>query len=270
MRNMLAPHRSQTTLSVSALAQSGGESAGLVRMGWARRFAGAGLAGSGIAGDYKPKSMDARVARERMVSEQIVARGVRDARVLAAMRDTPRERFVPPEERAHAYDDRPLPIGEGQTISQPYMVAAMTAALAPTDSDRALEIGTGSGYQAAILGRLCGTVISIERFSTLAARASEALRDVGAHNVSVIVGDGSLGYAPGAPYDRILVTAGAPSVPETLTAQLADGGRLVIPVGSAVLQQIRVIVRVGSALREAEGESCVFVPLVGKFGWPIR
>jgi protein-L-isoaspartate(D-aspartate) O-methyltransferase len=211
--------------------------------------------------------MDDVRARERMVDEQIVARGVHDERVLDVLRSVPRHAFVPEHLRDEAYTDRPLPIGEGQTISQPYIVAAMTASLAPQPGDRVLEVGTGSGYQTAILARLASHVMSIERHASLAARAEAILDKLGIVNVHVIVGDGSEGYAAGAPYDRILVTAGAPVVPETLTAQLAEGGRLVIPVGPSGFQHLLTIDRRGVALESHQGEACVFVPLVGRHGW---
>ncbi len=184
------------------------------------------------------------------------------------MRDVPRHLFVPEAVARDAYEDRPLPIGEGQTISQPYMVAAMTAALAPGPADRVLEVGTGSGYQAAILARLARSVVTIERHPALAARARAAMDALGITNVRVVVGDGSNGYPDEAPYDRILVTAGAPAVPESLKDQLADGGRLVIPVGSEGLQHLIVVERQGAAFATVEGEGCVFVPLIGQHGWP--
>ncbi len=212
--------------------------------------------------------MDPRLARERMVATQIAARGVRDERVLRAMRDLPREAFVPAPLRADAYDDRPLPIGEGQTISQPYIVAAMTALLAPEPEDHVLDIGTGSGYQAAILAALVRSVVSIERHASLAARARETLASLGITNVEVIVSDGSDGYPPRAPYHRILVAAGAPAVPAVLEEQLADGGRLVIPVGPPAFQRLTIVDRRAQSLIRTEGEGCVFVPLVGRHGWP--
>ena len=203
-----------------------------------------------------------------MVARQIEGRGVTAPRVLAAMRSVPRHRFVPEGLRASAYDDRPLPIGEGQTISQPYMVASMTAGLDPQPGDRVLEIGTGSGYQTAILARLASEVVSIERHAVLADRARTLLADLGVANVTVVVGDGSRGWPDAAPFDRILVTAGAPSVPAALTAQLAEGGRLVIPVGPAGLQHVTVIDRGGGRLHERTAEACTFVPLIGAEGWP--
>jgi protein-L-isoaspartate(D-aspartate) O-methyltransferase len=205
--------------------------------------------------------------RERMTAEQIEGRGISDPRVLDAMRRVPRHLFVPPSQWAHAYEDRPLPIGERQTISQPYMVAAMTAALAPRSGDRVLEVGTGSGYQAAILARLAREVISIERHPPLAEGARRALEAAGLPGVIVVVGDGTQGYPERQPYDRIIVTAGAPSVPPALLRQLADGGRLVIPVGPAAHQELIAIDRHGSEYQRTVLEGCVFVPLVGEHGW---
>lgn len=211
--------------------------------------------------------MDYQRLRASMVATQIAARGMRDPRVTEAMQRVERHLFVPAEQRAHAYEDRPLPIGDGQTISQPYMVAVMTEALAPTADSLVLEIGTGSGYQTAVLAALSAHVISIERHASLAARAAANLEAAGVTNVEVLVGDGTEGHSPRAPFDRILVTAGAPTVPETLTGQLADGGRLVIPVGPHGLQRVTILERRGGDVIRKEGESCVFVPLVGKHGW---
>ena len=211
--------------------------------------------------------VDVHDARERMVRTQIAGRGIDDPRVLEAMRAVPRHLFVPSHGAHHAYEDRPLPIGEGQTISQPYMVAVMTQALGVEPADHVLEIGTGSGYQTAILARLAHDVISIERHAPLAERARAVLADLAVPNVDVVVADGSEGWPPSAPYDRILVTAGAPAVPEALRAQLAAGGRLVIPVGPAGLQYLTIINRTESGFETRTGEACVFVPLVGRQGW---
>jgi protein-L-isoaspartate(D-aspartate) O-methyltransferase len=212
--------------------------------------------------------MDFRDARQRMVESQIAARGVRDPLVLEAMRAVPRHLFVPEDLREDAYKDRPLPIGEGQTISQPYIVAAMTERLAVDGGHRVLEIGTGSGYQTAILSRLAREVVTIERHAPLSARAADVLSELGVGNVQVIVGDGSEGYPAAAPYDRILVAAGAPVVPTALKEQLADAGRLVIPVGPLGFQRLMLVERRGETFTESEGEGCVFVPLVGRHGWP--
>lgn len=205
--------------------------------------------------------------RNQMVDYQIQARGVDDALVLAAMRKVPRHLFVPPEYEQSAYDDRPLPIGYGQTISQPYMVAVMTQALKLEGDERILEVGTGSGYQAAILAEIADHVVSVERIPELAERATRILQNLGYMNVEVIVGDGSRGYAERAPYDGIIVTAGAPDIPQVLIDQLADGGRLVIPVGNSFQQTLTRVTRKGDETKIERLEGCVFVPLVGKYGW---
>lgn len=210
--------------------------------------------------------VDEEALRAEMVARQIEARGLRHARVLAVMRSVPRHRFVPDDLRRAAYEDRPLPIGDGQTISQPYMVAAMTAALDPQPDDRVLEIGTGSGYQAAVLARLCREVVTIERHARLAARAAACLADLGILNVRVEVGDGSLGFPAAQPYDGIVVTAGAPAVPPPLRTQLSEGGRLVIPVGGTTYQELLVETRRGDRFASQVLDGCVFVPLVGQFG----
>jgi protein-L-isoaspartate(D-aspartate) O-methyltransferase len=188
--------------------------------------------------------------------------------VLTAMREVPRHLFVPAHVRHEAYADRPLPLGAGQTISQPYIVAVMTAHLAVRPGDRVLEIGTGSGYQAAILARLASQVVTIERHAPLAAHARRVFAELGITNVDVIDGDGTEGAPSQAPFDRILVTAGAPSVPDALKAQLSDEGLLVIPVGTASLQHLLTIERAADSFIERLGEPCVFVPLIGRHGWP--
>jgi protein-L-isoaspartate(D-aspartate) O-methyltransferase len=205
--------------------------------------------------------------RERMVDEQLARRGITDARVLAAMRRIPRHRFVD-EGLAHsAYGDHPLPIGEGQTISQPYIVALMTSLLRLSGQEKVLEVGTGSGYQTAVLGALARRVCSIERLPRLADRARATLEALGVDNVWVRVGNGALGWPDQAPFDRILVAAGGPSIPPPLVSQLAEGGRMVLPVGSPEDQVLTVVERVGGEIRkEAYGE-CKFVKLVGKYAW---
>ncbi|MEA3402583.1 MAG: protein-L-isoaspartate(D-aspartate) O-methyltransferase [Armatimonadota bacterium] len=205
--------------------------------------------------------------RQRMVEGQLKPRGIRDERVLRAMAQVPRERFVPEGMRLEAYADRPLPIGEGQTISQPYMVAAMLEALACNSGDVALEVGAGSGYQAALLAELCRQVYAVEIVEKLAERARQRLADLGYENAEVVVGDGTQGLPEHAPYDRIIVAAGAPRVPEPLSDQLADGGRLVIPVGSRMTQRLLIVERYGEEIVERKGMPCVFVPLVGRHGW---
>jgi protein-L-isoaspartate(D-aspartate) O-methyltransferase len=213
--------------------------------------------------------MDEQSAERRraMVERHLVGRGIRDGRVLQAMGRVPRERFVPADLRARAYDDTTLPIAEGQSVSQPYMVAVMSEALLLQGTERVLEIGTGSGYGAAVLGALAAQVISVERHPVLAERAGAILRDLAITNVSVQIGDGSRGWPGSAPYDAIVVTAGAPDVPAGLVDQLAPGGRLVIPIGDRETQTLwRLINRNGALLRE-EITSCVFVPLIGAQGW---
>jgi protein-L-isoaspartate(D-aspartate) O-methyltransferase len=209
-----------------------------------------------------------RAARERMVDAQLRERGVRDPRVLAAMATVPREAFVADRVRDQAYGDFPLPIGSGQTISQPYIVARMTELLAVSPGDRVLDVGTGSGYQAAILAELGCEVLSIEREAALARDAADRLRALGyGDRVRVVTGDGTLGRPDGAPWDGILVAAAAPAVPEALRVQLADGRRLVIPVGTWREQQLMVVERHGDEWQERSDGPCVFVPLVGEQGW---
>ena len=207
-------------------------------------------------------------ARRRMVETQIEARGVHDQRVLAAMRTIPRHIFVPKAYRDAAYADIPLPIVQGQTISQPYIVAVMTELLEVSPSDRVLEVGSGSGYQAAILGRMAGEVISLERIPEVARAAEENLRSVNAANVRVVVGDGTEGYLERAPYQAIIVTAATPDVPPPLVSQLAEGGRLVAPVGARDLQElVRLRKGPGGAVTRTFHGGVVFVPLLGRYGW---
>lgn len=208
-----------------------------------------------------------KLERERMVKEQVIARGVKDNRVIEAMMLVPRHLFVDKTYYHQAYNDYPLPIGYGQTISQPYIVAAMTELLELTDKDNVLEIGTGSGYQTAILGLLCAKVYTIERIGELGSQARLRLEELGFKNINFVVGDGSLGWPEYAPYNGIIVTAGAPEIPDTLIAQLAEKGRLVIPVGGEYYQTLnRVKKHKGRVFREEIFE-CTFVPLVGKESW---
>ncbi len=202
-----------------------------------------------------------------MIREQFIARGIHDPRVLAALDQLPREAFIPLRYRDHAYDDTPLPIGENQTISQPYMVALMTEALRLKGAETVLEVGTGSGYQTALLARLARQVWSIEKYESLAAQARQALSELGIENVEIAVGDGSLGWPAHAPYAAILVTAAPPEVPEPLKEQLAPEGRLVIPVGSRTDQELECWQRRGEAWHIERLSPVRFVPLVGEWGW---
>jgi protein-L-isoaspartate(D-aspartate) O-methyltransferase len=206
--------------------------------------------------------------RARMVREQIRARGIDDPRVLGAMERVPRERFVPSELRPHAYTDRALSIGSGQTISQPYMVAAMTYALQVEPHHHVLEIGTGSGYQAAVLGELVAEVYTVERVPELVRRACAILSELGYDNVHVREGDGSTGWPEHAPFQRILVAAGAPRTPPALLTQLdADDGRLVAPVGARDLQELILVRRFGNSWTTDRLMDVRFVPLLGEEGW---
>ncbi len=211
---------------------------------------------------------DYEALRERMVREQLIARGIRDPRVLEAMRRVPRHEFVPPHLRDHAYEDGPLPIGGGQTISQPYIVAYMTQALALRPDDVVLEIGTGSGYQTAILCELARQVYSLERRPELAERAREVLTRLGYRHVQLHVGDGTQGLPEFAPYDAILVTAAAPAIPAPLREQLAEGGRLVLPTGDRKQQILRRVRRQdGDHWTVEDLIAVVFVPLYGQHGF---
>jgi len=208
--------------------------------------------------------------RERMVRDQFIARGITDQRVLAAFYKVEREKFVPSEVRNNAYEDFPLSIGEGQTISQPYMVALMTQSLELKGDEKILEIGTGSGYQTAILAELAREVYSVERMRALAERARRLLEKLGYSNVKILLSDGTLGWKEFSPYDRILVTAGAREIPQPLTDQLEEEGTMVIPVGNSYSQDLRVVRKRKNRIKTATVEKCVFVPLIGKYGWDER
>jgi protein-L-isoaspartate(D-aspartate) O-methyltransferase len=205
--------------------------------------------------------------RERMVEEQLVRRRITDNRVLDALRKVPRHRFVEEALRDRAYGDHPLPIGEGQTISQPYMVAAMTQLLRLAGTEKVLEIGSGSGYQTAVLAELARRICSIERIPGLAARARRVLEELGYTNAVVKTADGTYGWPDEAPFDRILVTAGAPAVPTPLFQQLAEGGRMVVPVGDSQSQTLHVVEKVEGQMKTSTDCGCVFVKLVGRYGW---
>jgi protein-L-isoaspartate(D-aspartate) O-methyltransferase len=213
------------------------------------------------------KEPDYTAERRVMIRTQLQRRGITDTRVLQAMREVPRHAFVPPEWRHEAYSDRPLPIADDQTISQPYMVAIMTQSLALQGHERVLEVGTGSGYQAAVLSRLAAQVYSIEYFPNLAETARAVLQRLGYTNVQVMTGDGGLGLPAHAPYHGILVAAAAPHVPQSLLGQLAEGGRMAIPVGSVASQELLIITRHGDDYPQARSVPCRFVPLLGQEGW---
>lgn len=202
-----------------------------------------------------------------MVAKQLKARGIRDRRVLQAMSDLPRHLFVPEKLRDRSYDDCAVAIKAGQTISQPYMVALMTELLDLKPTDRVLEVGSGSGYQTAILATLASEVISIERQPSLAKSAREMLTQLGFENAAVLVGDGTQGHLEGAPYDAIIVTAAGPRIPTPLGEQLAIGGRLVCPVGPRDVQDLLRLVRGPGGLQQERSIRCTFVPLIGSEGW---
>ncbi len=205
--------------------------------------------------------------REKMVEEQLVTRGINDSRVLAAMRKVPRHLFVTQELRQQAYEDKPLPIGHDQTISQPYIVALMVEAMELKGQEQVLEIGTGSGYEAAILAELCGQLFSVERVEALARKARALLDDLGYKNISIQVGDGTLGWNEHAPYDVIVVSAAAPQIPRPLIEQLKPEGILILPMGEEDLQSLARIRKRKEGLKEEYLGECRFVKLRGEYGW---
>jgi protein-L-isoaspartate(D-aspartate) O-methyltransferase len=218
------------------------------------------------SGPSEAMVIDFEAARIRMVEQQLERRGIADLRVLRAFRTVPRHEFVPVRYRDQSYRDTPLPIGEGQTISQPYMVAAMTEALGIDPGHRVLEIGTGSGYQAAILAALGASVYSMDRIESLAETAGRTLDRLG-YEVRIRIGDGTLGWPEEAPFDRILVAAGAPKLPEPLPEQLEEGGRLIIPLEDGYSQVLQIVTRIPGGFEQERGERCTFVPLIGLHGW---
>jgi protein-L-isoaspartate(D-aspartate) O-methyltransferase len=211
--------------------------------------------------------IDFSKARLKMVEEQITSRGTKDARLIAAMKKIPRHLFVEEALQSQAYTDHPLPIGEKQTISQPYMVALMTEALLLTGKEEVLEIGTGSGYQTAILAELSEKVFSVERIRSLAIRARKLLYELGYFNVEIKIFDGTFGWMEESPFDAIVVTAGSPDIPQPLIDQLAIGGRLVIPVGDAFVQDLFRVTKTEEGVRKEDLGGCRFVKLIGKYGW---
>lgn len=217
--------------------------------------------------EHPTESREFAHQRALMVERYVAARGVADPRVLQAMRDVPRHLFVPTGVAAKSYGPSALPIGQKQTISQPYIVGRMIELLELTGTEKVLEIGTGTGYQAAVLSRVAGRVFSIERINELAMRAVETIRQLRYQNVSVKVFDGTYGWSDQAPFDRIIVAAAAPEVPEPLVQQLARGGKLVLPIGPAGRQRLARVTRVATRLQIEDCGAAEFVPLVGRFGW---
>ncbi len=213
------------------------------------------------------KSDPFELARKKMVEQQIISRGIKDKRVLNAMMKVPRHLFVSKNLMNQAYEDHPLPIGEGQTISQPYIVALMTEALGLKGNEKVLEIGTGCGYQTAILAELCDRVYTIERIPSLSIRAKDTLTHLGYDNVEFKVGDGTLGWPEAAPFDGIMVTAASPKIPQPLIDQLAMGGKMVIPVGDRLTQDLLLIERVPEGIKKTSLGGVRFVDLIGKWGW---
>jgi protein-L-isoaspartate(D-aspartate) O-methyltransferase len=210
--------------------------------------------------------MDFEVLRKRMVEEQLVPRGIKDERVLNAFGKVQRHKFLPKELETSAYADFPLPIGEAQTISQPFMVAVMTECLKLEGGEKVLEIGTGSGYQSAILAELAKEVYTIERFATLAEKAKKIFDELGYANIKVKVADGTLGWPSEAPFDRIIITAASPRIPLPMVDQLSENGKIVLPLGESFSQVLTVIEKKKDKLESIQVCGCVFVPLVGKYG----
>jgi protein-L-isoaspartate(D-aspartate) O-methyltransferase len=222
------------------------------------------LQGMGVQSKSAGELVD---ARQRMVEQQLMGRGIHDARVLEACRRVPRHVFVPPEHRSEAYEDYPLPIGEEQTISQPYIVALMLQEMRLKGGERVLEVGTGSGYQTALLAELGCKIHTIERLSSLLERARSVLESLGYAGIHYRMGDGTLGWPEESPFDRITVGAGAPQAPPSLLAQVDEDGRLIMPVGGAWGQELTLYDKRGGKIVERFISSCVFVKLIGKEGW---
>lgn len=211
--------------------------------------------------------MDYEILRKRMVQEQLMPRGIKNKNVLDAFRKVERHKFIPENLKNSAYADFPIPIDEGQTISQPYIVALMTECLNLTREDKVLEIGTGSGYQTAILAELAGEVYSIERFEVLAQKAQTLLSDLGYKNIKIKADDGTLGWKEAAPFDKIIITAASPKIPMPLTEQLKENGKLILPLGETLSQVLTLVEKKKGELQPLNICGCVFVPLIGKYGW---
>jgi len=211
--------------------------------------------------------MDYAVLRKRMVDEQLIPRGIENPRVLEAFLKVERHKFIPEELRMSAYADFPVPIGAGQTISQPYIVALMTECLGLSGEEKILEIGTGSGYQTAILAELAKEVYTIERIESLSQSAAAILNDLAYQNIKIKVSDGSLGWKEEAPFDRIIITAASPRIPLPLTEQLNESGKLILPLGETFSQVLTIVEKKKGNLESIEVCGCVFVPLIGKYGW---
>ncbi len=211
--------------------------------------------------------MDFSRLKNRMVEEQLIARNIKDKMVLDAFRNVPRHLFVNPKEAGSAYDDRPLPIGYGQTISQPYIVALMVEQLKLNGDDIVLEIGTGSGYEAAVLAELAKEVYTIDRISELTKRAEAVFEELRYVNIHTKIGDGTLGWPEHSPYDAIIVSAASPAVPDTLIEQLKDGGCMILPVGDTATQTLTLVTKSRDTFTSRELTTCIFVPLLGKYGW---
>lgn len=211
--------------------------------------------------------MDFAILRKRMVQEQLIPRGIKDPRVLEVFSKIERHRFIPDDFRGSSYADYPISIGEGQTISQPFIVALMTQSLEVSPEDKILEIGTGSGYQTAVLAELAKEVYTIERIESLAKRAEALLRGIGYNNIIIKVDDGTLGWKENAPFDKIIITAASPRIPLPLTEQLAEKGKLIVPLGEPFSQVLTLVEKRADQLQYQQICGCVFVPLVGKYGW---
>jgi len=210
---------------------------------------------------------DYKILRENMVDCQIKARGTNDEKILKSMREIPRHLFVPEKQRSYAYEDFPIPIGEGQTISQPHIIALMTEMLQLKGNEKVLEIGTGSGYQAAILSQIAKEVYTVEKIEPLGLKAERLFKELGYENIKVKIGDGTEGWSEYAPYDGIIVTAGSPQIPKPLIEQLSENGRIVIPTGDSFSQDLIAGEKIKGELIKRTICGCVFVPLIGKYGW---